>query len=161
MSDTARILASTSWLALSTVDLRGAPQASYVPFALLSDGLCIVTRRNAAYAASLRERRHACVLVVSDDLVASEGSYARARLSIEVFVRPVASNSEEADVIWSALETRHGDSIKALRRLFDFDSLILEPFHARLILGFASAQDLNRFQVLEQIREAMCFHLPR
>jgi putative heme iron utilization protein len=153
VSDAARIIASAGWLTLATIDTDGSPQASYLPFAPLLDGLGIVVSRLAAHATNLLERPRACALIVSDE-PAQGGNYARARISIDVLARPAVPGSETAALIWTGLEHRHGEIVATLRGLKDFSPLVLEPFHARLILGFAAAYDLDGSGSLEHIRAA-------
>ncbi len=156
MNDAGRIIASTDWLTLATIDADGSPQASYLPFAPLLDGLGIVVSRLAAHARNLLERPQACALIVSDK-PAQDGNYARARISIDVLARPAAPESEAAALIWTALEKRHGEIVATLRGLPDFSALVLEPFHARLILGFAATYELDGYRSLEHIRAAHAY----
>ncbi len=153
MNPAAAIIAGTPWLTLATVAADGAPQASYVPFATVNDGLAIVVSGLAAHTQNLLERPRASVLVVAQD-VATDTTYARARISIEAHARPAPAGSETAARIWAALALRHGGFTATLQTLPDFIAFTLEPFRSRLILGFAAAHDLDGYATIEQIRVA-------
>jgi putative heme iron utilization protein len=149
----ATLIAATPALMLATVDDDGRPQASYVPFAPLRDGLGIVVSQLAAHTRYLLARPEGCVLIVSAE-PAPDGSYAQPRLSIDVRALARSRESAQAADIWSALERRHGAVAQLLRGLPDFIAFTLEPLGARLIAGFAAATDLDAAQVAEAIGSA-------
>jgi putative heme iron utilization protein len=150
----ADLLASTRWLALASIAADGAPQASYVPFALLPEGLGVVVSGLAAHTRNLLERRTACALIVAE-APGPDGNYARARIAVDVHARPAQPQSETAIRIWSALEQRQGQLTATLRALPDFMAFVLAPLGARLIAGFAAAYDLDAAQTLEAIGLAL------
>jgi putative heme iron utilization protein len=94
-------------------------------------------------------QRPAAVLVVGDDV---QDPYARSRLSVDVIPRNNPAGSHGAQTIWSALEARHGETVSVLRMLPDFEAISLEPKHGRLVLGFASAHDLDAATIEEVLR---------
>jgi hypothetical protein len=148
-----RLIAARIWLALGTVDQSGVPSVTYVPFASVNGAFGIVVSRLAAHTASLMERRPASVLLV-DDGFAERDAYTRPRFTIGVTASPNAPGSAQADAIWSSLESRHGETVRVLRMLPDFEAIALEPVSGRLVLGFASAHDLGATEIVELLRAA-------
>lgn len=149
--EAARLIANQSWLALATVDAGGIPAVSYVPFAAVDGAFGIVVSGLAAHTANLAAGRPASVLLV-DDSGRDGDAYARVRFSIGVRAAPNAPRSAIADAIWSALETRHGATVRTLRELPDFAAVSLRPQSGRIILGFASAHDIGAADVGELLR---------
>ncbi len=152
-SEAARLVSTQSWLALATVDERGVPSVSYVPFASVDGAFGIVVSRLAAHTANLAARRPASVLLVEDDPVRGD-PYARVRFSIGVTAQPNAPGSAASDAIWSALEARHGATVRTLRELPDFGAVSLAPDSGRIVLGFASAHDVGASAIVELLRTA-------
>jgi len=150
--EAARLISAQSWFALATVDRNGLPSASYAPFAPVDGAFGMVVSRLAAHTINMLARRPASILVVDDD-VPSRDAYARARFSVSVTASPNAAGSAKADAIWSALEARHGATVRTLRTLPDFEAISLEPQHGRLVLGFASAHDLGGEAIVDLLRE--------
>lgn len=124
---------------------------SYVPFAVVQRAFGIVVSQLAAHTANLLAQRSASVLVVDDDRELQD-SYARRRFSIGVTPWARMPGSEEADAIWSALEARHGETVRILRTLPDFAAISLEPGAGRLVLGFATAHDVAGATIKEMLR---------
>lgn len=151
--EAARLLCAQLWFALGTVDASGVPSVSYVPFAAQGGAFGIVVSRLAAHTVNLLARRPASVLLVEDH-VERRDAYVRARFSIAVTASPNAAGSAEADAIWSALESRQGETVRTLRMLPDFEAISLEPVRGRLVLGFASAYDLAAGVIAELLRAA-------
>jgi putative heme iron utilization protein len=145
----ASLVAAQRWLALSTVDESGAPAASYVPFAPVLGGFGIVVSRLSPHTPHLLAQRPAAVLLVGDGV---QDPYSRSRLSVNVIPHNSAAASKEAQTIWSALQERHGETVAILRMLPDFEAITLEPKHGRLVLGFASAHDLDAATLKEMLR---------
>lgn len=148
-----RLLLEQEWFALAIVDGNGQPTVSYIPFAIAAGAFGIVVSRLAAHSASLRASRPATVLLV-DTATPAEDPYTRARFSISVAASPVAPGSASADAIWAALERRHGETVRTLHTLPDFDAIALEPLDGRLVLGFASAHDLSGQAIRQLIGDA-------
>jgi heme oxygenase (biliverdin-IX-beta and delta-forming) len=140
--EAARLIAAQSWLALATVDESGVPSASYVPYAPIDGAFGIVVSRLAAHTANLAARRPASILVV-DDGGRDRDAYARTRLSVAVEASAHAPGSQTWAAIWSALESRHGATVRILRELPDFYAVSLAPEHGRIVMGFASAHDVG------------------
>jgi putative heme iron utilization protein len=149
--EAARLVRAQRWLALATVDQRGMPSVSYVPFAPVDGAFGIVVSRLSAHTRNLLARRPASVLVVDPDGDRGD-AYARARFSIDVNASPNEAGSARAEAIWSALESRHGETVRTLRVLPDFEAVSLEPGRGRLILGFASAHDVRADAVVDLLR---------
>ncbi len=149
--EAARLIAAQSWFALGTADPSGVPSVSYVPFASVDGGFGVVVSRLAAHTVNLVARRPASVLLV-DDAPQQGDAYARTRFSVSVTARPHAPGSAQAGAIWSALEDRHGATVRTLRTLSDFQAISLEPVSGRLVLGFASAHDLGAATLVELLR---------
>jgi putative heme iron utilization protein len=152
LREAARLIAAQRWLALGTVDSRGVPSTSYVPFACADGALAIVVSRLAAHTGELLARRPASVLLVDDD--PQGDAYARARFSIAVMPQPREANSAGAEQIWSVLAARHGATVAILHTLPDFEAISLEPVFGRLILGFASAHDIDAATIAHVLRTA-------
>ncbi|MEO7038481.1 MAG: pyridoxamine 5'-phosphate oxidase family protein [Candidatus Elarobacter sp.] len=146
-----RLIAAQSWFALATVDQNGTPSVSYAPFAPVDGALGLVVSRLASHTVNLLARRPASVLVVDEDAREAD-AYARARFSIDVTASPHAAGSAQAEAVWSALEARHGATVRILRTLPDFDAISLEPQSGRLVLGFASAHDLSAGAIVAIVR---------
>ncbi|MBV8600783.1 MAG: pyridoxamine 5'-phosphate oxidase family protein [Candidatus Eremiobacteraeota bacterium] len=145
-----RLLDGTGWLGLATVDEGGTPSASYVPFALVGGRFGIVVSRLAAHTEHLKARRPASALFVDEESRSEEvdrDPYARSRLSVAIQASLQPAGSAEAAAIWSALERRHGVTVAVLRELPDFDAVALAPGGGRLVLGFASAHDLDAGEI--------------
>jgi heme iron utilization protein len=149
--EAARLIAAQSWLALATIDAGGAPALSYVPFACARGAFGIVVSALAAHTANLAARRPASVLLVDDDGRGSD-AYGRTRFSIAVTASPNAPGSAASDAIWSALEARHGATVRVLRELPDFTAVSLTPGSGRIVLGFASAHDVGAAALGELLR---------
>jgi putative heme iron utilization protein len=149
--EAARLISAQLWFALGTVDVRGAPSVSYVPFATVDGAFGVVVSRLAAHTFNLLARRSASVLLVDDD-VEQRDAYTRTRFSISVEAVPRTPKSAEADAIWSALEARQGTTVRTLRTLPDFEAISLEPGSGRIVLGFASAHDLGAGAIVELLQ---------
>jgi len=149
----ARLVSAQSWLALATVDASGVPALSYVPFAPADAAFGVVVSGLAAHTANLLARRPASVLLVEDD-PSPRDAYARARFSAAVTPWPHAPGSPQAEAVWSALEARQGETVRVLRTLSDFRAVSLAPADGRLVLGFASAHDLEATAIVELLRSA-------
>lgn len=149
--EVARLVHAQRWLALATLDERGAPAISYVPFAPAHGAFGIVGSRLAAHTNHLLANRAASVLLVEDAPEQSD-AYARRRCSIIVAARINPAGSEQAGAIWSALEQRQGSTAGILHTLPDFEAISLEPQSARLVLGFASAHDVAAATIAEALR---------
>jgi putative heme iron utilization protein len=59
-----------------------------------------------------------------------------------------------AEAVWSALEARQGETVRTLHALPDFEAVSLEPASGRLVLGFASAHDLDAGVLVDLVRAA-------
>ena len=149
----ARLVAAQSWLALATIDERGAPSLSYVPFAPADGAFGVVVSGLAAHTANLAARRAASVLLVEDDSEHRD-AYARTRLSVDVTPAPHPAGSAQAEAVWAALEQRQSGTVLVLRSLPDFLAVSLVPVSGRLVLGFASAHDLSGAAVAELLRSS-------
>ena len=149
--EAARLISAQSWLALATVDPGGVPAVSYVPFATVDGAFGIVVSRLAAHTANLAARRPASVLLVDDNGRGGD-AYARVRFSIGITASPNAPGSAISDAIWSALEGRHGPTVRILRGLPDFAAVSLTPQSGRIVMGFASAHDIGAAGLSELLR---------
>jgi len=149
----ARLISAQSWLALATVDERGVPSLSYVPFAPAGGAFGVVVSGLAAHTANLLARRPASVLLVDDD-PAQRDAYARARFSAAVTASPHPPGSAEAEAVWSALVARQSGTVRVLRGLSDFRAVSLVPGEGRLVLGFASAHDVGAAEIVRLLRPA-------
>lgn len=149
----ARLISAQSWLALATVDEHGVPALSYVPFAPADGAFGVVVSGLAAHTAHLLARRAASVLLVEENPEQPD-AYARARLSAAVTASPHAPGSAQAEAVWSALQARQGETVLVLRTLPDFRAVSLAPANGRLVLGFASAHDLDGAALAELLRSA-------
>lgn len=149
--EAARLIAAQPWLALATVDERGAPSASYVPCAPVGGAFGIVVSRLAAHTANLAARRAASILLV-DDEGRGQDAFTRVRLSMSVQASAHAPETEPWAAIWSALENRHGATVRTLRELPDFHAVSLAPEQGRIVLGFASAHDVGAAVLRELLR---------
>ncbi len=145
----ASLVAAQRWLALATVDEQGVPTLSYVPFAPALGAFVVVVSRLAAHTPHLLAQRPASVLIVGDHV---DDPYSRSRLSVDVAPRVNPAGSQAAHAIWSVLQARHGETVAVLRTLTDFEAISLEPKRGRLVLGFASAHDLDAAAVKELLR---------
>jgi putative heme iron utilization protein len=145
--EAARLISTRPWLALSTVDRDGTPALSCVPFAVVDGTFGIVASRLAAHTANLLARRPAAILLVDGD--ERSDAYAQPRFSIAAEPLPRTRGSADAEAIWSALETRHGQTVQILRTLPDFEPIALRPIGGRLVLGFASAHDLDAGAIVD------------
>jgi putative heme iron utilization protein len=149
--EAARLIAAQRWFALGTVDQAGIPSVTYVPFACADGAFGLVVSGLAAHTANLLARRPASVLLVDDD-GQQRDAYARTRFTIGVTAKPHASGSAAADAVWSALEARHGATVRTLHALPDFQAVSLEPVSGRLVLGFASAHSLDAAAIVAAMR---------
>lgn len=148
-----RLISEESWFALATIDREGAPIVSYMPFAIVGVAFGIVVSRLAAHAVPLLARRPASVLLVDSGRELRD-AYARLRFGIAVNTAPEVPGSANADAVWSALERRHGETVRTLRDLPDFNAVSLTPISGRLILGFAAAFDLSGAAIAELVQNA-------
>lgn len=150
-SEAVRLISSQRWIALATVDPKGATSISYAPFAPVRGAFGIVVSRLAAHTANLLALRPASILLVDDDFERRD-AYARSRFSIGVMPRVNERGSPAADAVWSALEALQGETVRILRTLPDFEAISLHPQSGRLILGFASAYDIAAETIQEALR---------
>lgn len=143
------------WIALATTDDQGAPHISYTPFACVLGAFGIAVSRLAQHTAHLLAARPAAVLLVGGNTEQPDpyqwDPYARIRLSIDVLPRRCPPGSASARELWAALEGRHGETVAALRTLTDFEAIALDPLRGRLVLGFASAHDLDETSIREML----------
>ena len=147
--EAARLIASQRWLALGTVDRNGLPSVTYAPFAVAGGAFVVVVSALAVHAANLAANPAASIMLVGDD---GADAYSRTRLTVAVSVGENAAGSPAADAIWSALETRQGETVQVPRTLPDFRPLSLTPLRGRLVLGFASAHQLGGPALAELLR---------
>ena len=152
----AALVTAQRWLALATTDDESVPHISYAPFAGALGAFGIVVSRLAQHTAHLLAERPAAVLLVGSSIGQLDpyqwDPYARVRFSVDVVPRRQAPGSARAHELWSALEDRHGETVGVLRTLSDFEAIALEPVRGRLILGFASAHDIEADAIREMLR---------
>ena len=148
----ALVIAAQRWcaLALSARDAGQPPLLGAMPFASVDGVLGIVASRLAAHFEGLLAGRSASVLLVDDAF--ARDAYALPRLSIAVTPRPAERGSPQSAEIWSALQKRHGATVALLETLGDFETIALKPESGRLILGFASAHDLDGATLADVLR---------
>lgn len=139
------------WFALATVDAAGEPRVSYVPFACMHSGFGIVVSGLAAHTAQLLAHPSVSLLIVGDP-APGDDQFARPRLSIDAIAHDMTHDAPRGGAIWDALIARHGETAMVLRSLPDFRPIELEPTHARLVLGFAAASDLDAGSLHEVLR---------
>jgi putative heme iron utilization protein len=150
----AHLISAQPCLALATIDDAGQPRLSSLPFAVDGAAFAIVASRLASHTASLLARRGAAIMLVDAPAPAAD-AYARPRLSIDVSPQARERGSAPAGAIWSALLARHGETVALLGSLPDFEAIALVPVRGRLILGFASAHDLDAAALARVLRRAV------
>jgi hypothetical protein len=141
---------------LATVDCAETPQAGYVPFAAMGEGLGIAISSLAVHYEDLLARRYACALTVSDKQ-AFGGSRIRVRIAIDVIAHRPSPNSAIATRTWRALETRHGGFVRFVRSVAGFETLVLEPLRAQILVGDERASNLDASETMREIRAARAF----
>lgn len=150
----ALLVGAQRWLALATTDDEGVPHISYAPFASVLGTFGIVVSRLAQHTAHLLAERPAAILLIGGNVDQPDpyqwDPYARVRLSVDVV--PHRAEAANAGELWSALEARHGETVGILRSLTDFEPIELRPVRGRLILGFASAHDVDAASIREMLR---------
>jgi putative heme iron utilization protein len=147
----ASLVANCRWLALATLGESGVPSTSYAPFAIVEASFAIAVSRLSAHTAELRSSPAASLLLTAEPAREAD-AYARTRLAVEVLSRFAVRGSPPSEAVWSALEDRHGATVRILRALPDFETVLLEPRRARLIAGFAAALDLDAATVRRILR---------
>ena len=142
MNETTSLVARCDWLALATIAEDAEPSSSYVPFAIVESAFAIAVSRLSVHTRDLRARADASVLLVPDPS-AEHDPFARPRLAVDVRAAFAERDSSRSHAIWKALQARLGDTAALLRALPDFETLLLVPKSARLILGFGAASDID------------------
>ena len=152
-AEAAKIVAQSDWLALATTGNLGSPASSYAPFVVYDGGFAIAVSRLSAHTAHLGARSGASVLVVGETSTGGD-AFARPRLSITVEARFIPRGSHKSMTIWDGLEQRFGAIVGTLRELPDFETIVLAPQSARVILGFGIARDLDATELQAVVRAA-------
>ena len=127
---------------LATLGSDGLPFASYAPFAIDDESLCIVLSDIAVHGMNLKACPDASVLIIEDEDTAKE-LFARKRLAYHV----TAQAPQPGDIEWekavSALEHAHGKRPRQLSELADFQVFRLTPSSGRFVTGFGRAYSLE------------------
>ena len=127
---------------LATLGSDGLPFASYAPFAIDDESLCIVLSDIAVHGMNLKACPDASVLIIEDEDTAKE-LFARKRLAYHV----TAQAPQPGDIEWekavSALEHAHGKRPRQLSELEDFQVFRLTPSSGRFVTGFGRAYSLE------------------
>jgi putative heme iron utilization protein len=140
------LIDGASWLALATIGADGEAAVSYVPFALVEGGFGVAVSTLAAHTAHLVARPRISLLVVGDPTQDGD-SFACPRVTIHAVAHAV-TDPVQATAIWEALARRHGPTAEILRTLPDFHPFVLTPMRARVVFGFAQANDLDAEMLL-------------
>ena len=135
-------LGSRKSLHLATLGSDGLPFASYAPFAIDDESLCIVLSDIAVHGLNLKACPEASILIIEDEDTATE-LFARKRLAYHV----TAQAPQPGDIEWekavSALEHAHGKRPRQLSELADFQVFRLTPSSGRFVTGFGRAYSLE------------------
>lgn len=154
-------LSSKKSLHLATLNADGSPFASYAPFAIDKDSLCVILSDIAIHGLNIKAHPEASVLIIEDEGTATE-LFARKRLnySVEASIPQVGQTDWERTV--RALEKRHGKRPRQLSELEDFQVFRLTPRFGRFVTGFGKAYSLegasltrvriNHLQIGHQVR---------
>lgn len=129
-------------LMLALVDSQTKPLASYSPFVVQNDSLCILVSALAHHTAILQGTDVASVLIM-DDEQDCETIYARRRLQYEMRVTAIKRDSEQWNTVGEVLLARHGDIVSQLLQLGDFHMFQLSPISGRFVKGFGRAYELS------------------
>ena len=128
-------------LHLATLGSDVLPFASYAPFAIDDESLCVVLSDIAVHGLNLKARPEASILIIEDEDTATE-LFARKRLAYNV----IAQAPQPSDIEWEkavkALEHAHGKRPRQLAELEDFQVFRLTPSSGRFVKGFGRAYSL-------------------
>lgn len=125
-------------LVLSTVDAQGTPNISYSPFALASKGFYIFISNIAKHCHNLKENGKVALMMIQDEQDAKV-IYARQRLSFDAHAELIAPDSPEWNQGLQALYLRHGEVVKELSTMGDFNLFKLIPTDGLYVKGFGKA----------------------
>ena len=140
---------------LSTVDLKGNPNASYAPIALDSENNIYVYLSDLSkHTKNLINTRKVSVMLIEDESKAIN-IFARKRLTINANVELI----ERGTIDWyekiTFLDNRFGESMKYLKEMMDFNLFQLTPKEALLVYGFGKAFQFygNQLQNFKHLNE--------
>ncbi len=136
---------------LATLNREGNPEASYSPYIRRSGHYYIFISALASHTENILQHPTLSLFFVQNEDDA-KNMFARKRLSIECFAKPLAREDEQWDGIIDALFDAHGPTVNVLRSLADFQLFELTPLSANYIKGFGQAFKLEG-EKLNKVRQ--------
>ena len=131
-----------SSLQLGTVDLDGAPNASYAPYVSKDGDYYIYVSELSQHTGNLKNTGRASVLFIEGENDASH-LFARKRLTIECRAEVIERGTVAFETMLDTFNETFGDFIAMLRGLEDFHLIRLQPESAGYVRGFAQAFKLT------------------
>ncbi len=128
---------------MATVNTKGAPEASVVPFVPDDAGyIYIYVSALSRHTSNLSETGTASLLFVEDEQNTSN-MFARRRLHYSCVCDTVKKDSQQWRWILAKFETRFGKFVQTLRGLPDFSLFRLIPVSGSYVSGFGKAFSLE------------------
>ncbi len=124
---------------LASVDGKGVPLSSYAPvYVDQNRNFYVYISSMAKHSSQIRRAEKASVMLIEDESVAQH-LFARKRLTVDCRAEVVDRDAADWLDIIGMMESRHGETMSALKGLVDFDLFRLIPNEGRLVLGFGKA----------------------
>ncbi|KKN20308.1 hypothetical protein LCGC14_0936910 [marine sediment metagenome] len=136
------MISSRKSLMLSSLDEDGVPYASYAPFAIGDDSLYILISDIAVHGRNLKLHPDASVLIIEDEDSAAE-LFARLRVTYKVHAEHILVESDAWNKGIDVLAKRHGERVKSLSQMSDFNLFKLKPLGGRYVKGFGKAYQID------------------
>ena len=133
------ILSNMQSIVLSTIDSGGAPNASYAPSVIDSDGnFYIYISELSQHTRNLLVSPSVSAMIIEDESM-SDNLFARKRLTIRADSNEIERDTDEWGEKMDLMEHKFGESISYLKNLTDFRMFKLKPKSGLLVYGFARA----------------------
>lgn len=129
------LLYSRKIMALATLDNKGNPYLSQVPFVFEGGHFYIYVSELAEHTGFLKKRSVASVLL-QEDQGSNTNPYTLHRASFKCHCQQVIEDSE---IIFTHMKDQLGNTIDLLRQIPDFKLFRLTPTDGTLVTGFGKA----------------------
>jgi len=136
------LLQQSKSVILSTINEKGAPNASYAPFAQIGNKFYILVSFMAVHTKNLKEQMKASAMFIEDEKETKQ-IYARDRLTLDVTCNEIERDTPEWEAGISKLKETHGKILDMLSSMEDFILIELSPVKGSYVNGFGSAYTVD------------------
>lgn len=128
--------------------------ASYAPYILDSESrICIFVSALARHTKNLLQHPHVSLLWIEDEQ-SSSNLFARERLTLQCTSSTIARDDHEWELLLTLFEDHHGETVRLLKQLQDFQLFRFETIEGLYVRGFGKAYQLSGKDLKSTNRQA-------